>query len=94
MDIFIDAGGKTLLKAPQQIWRNEDSIPVAIIAGKTMLIVEDEKGEFELVYLDFKSSKFPTKETAKVAAPAFAQAVLKHMIRLINLPDRNYAVSD
>ncbi len=55
-----------------------------------MLIVEggeDGEGGYELVYLDFKSSKFPTKETAKAAALEFAQAVLSYMIHLVSYLD-------
>lgn len=88
MDIIVGAGGKRLLEAPQQVWTNEDTIPAAIFAGKTMLIMEDgEDGEggFELLYLDFKSSKFLTKEIAKASAPLFASLVLLHMRELINL---------
>ncbi len=89
MDVLIGAGGKFLLEAPQQVWRSkdeEDSLFVAVFAGKPMMIMEggeDEQSGFELYYLDFKSTKFSTKEAAKLAAPAFARAVLEHMIGLI-----------
>lgn len=66
-----------MLEAPQQAWKNEDNedrLPAAIFAGKPMTIIEggeDGESEFELCYLDFKSTKFPTKEATKLAAPAF-----------------------
>lgn len=83
MEVILSAGGKKLLEAAQQVWRGNDIMQTAVFAGKIMMAITDDEGAFELLYLDFQSSKFSTIESAKVAAPAFAQAVLSHMADII-----------
>lgn len=84
MEVIISAGGLRLLEVPQQVWRGDEIIQTAQFAGKQMMAITDDEGAFELLYLDFQSSKFSTIEVAKAAAPEFAMAVLSEMARLIN----------
>jgi hypothetical protein len=83
-----DGGGKQMLAAPQQHWRDpngEDGsiMQTALFAGHRMMAITDDAGGFELGYLNFKAGGFKTMSAAKDAAPEFAKRVLARMTDMI-----------
>jgi hypothetical protein len=89
LSVLVSAGGKILLEAPQQEWLSQNSdLSTALFAGKMMELYssgEDGSEGFELEYLGFKSTLFPTQNEAKQTAPEFARAVLHQMTTLIGI---------
>lgn len=88
MKIEPDGGGKQMLSAPQQHWRDpngEDGsiMQTALFAGHRLTALSDDTGGFALDYLNFKAGGFKTMAAAKEAAPEFARRVLARMTDMI-----------
>jgi hypothetical protein len=84
MDVHLGAGGNVTFKAPQQQWQGSEVYQTALFAGQRMdAITNGGEDGFVLVYLDLESDPFASMEEAKGAAPAFAKAVLQHLITLV-----------
>ena len=84
MKVHVGAGGRVLHNASQQRWI-EDDLPRAIFAGHIMMAIPNERKGYVLQYLDYESEEFDSLQAAKLAAPAFAKAVLQKMQGLIIL---------
>ena len=86
MKVHVGAGGTVRHNAVQQNWMDNNDLPRAIFAGHLMMAIpdDDEEGSYILQYLDYESEKFDSLRAAKLAAPAFAKAVLQKMQTLIS----------
>ncbi|KVP39977.1 hypothetical protein [Burkholderia ubonensis] len=87
MDIELNGGGRVAFGAPQQRWHgqvgDESILQTARFAGQEMMAITDDAGGFELHYLNFKASGFPSMTAAKQAAPEFAKRVLSRLSDMI-----------
>lgn len=83
MKITTHTGSMFPLNRPQQVWIGDNLMQTARFAGQDMMAVTDDAGRFRLDYLGHLAEGFPSMESAKSAAPAFAKQVLERMITLI-----------
>ena len=85
MKIKVREGEVLPMNRNQQVWRGDSTevMKVARLAGKEMVGIKDEGGDFELDYLGHVGSGFASMKDAKAAAPESARAVLERLRNLI-----------